>query len=193
MKSKLWLFVTIGLIVVFAYFTDEPVVNKVRASNVFLIQNPDFKGDVNVVDFELPDFMRYSTNADLLSKGIFENVGGRAVFRIPRNRHWDNPDDLDFYLVIDEELFWSKWSVLAVAKGDTSFTPVLPNRVTTQDIEIVGLVKKQPKTTSGNAVAFNSRGFEWSESRRNQIARTIKDAIKHGTPPDPFKNVRDFR
>ena len=193
MKSKLWLFVPIGLIVVFAYFTDEPVVNKVRASNVFLIQNPAFKGDVNVVDFELPDFMRYADNDKLLASGLYEKVGQKAVFRIPLNRHWDNPDDLDFYLVIDEELFWSRWSVLAVAKGDTSFTPVLPNRVTTQDIEIVGLVKKQPKTTSGNAVAFNSRGFEWSESRRNQIARTIKDDIKNGKRPDPIKNVRDFR
>ena len=140
-------------------------------------------------NFDLPDFLRHADNDELLASGLYEKVGQKAVMRIPRNRHWDNPDSLNFYLVIDEELFWSRWSVLAVAKGDTSFTPVLPNRVTTQDIEIVGLVKKQPKTTSGNAVAFNSRGFEWSESRRNQIARTIKDDIKNGKRPQPFKNV----
>lgn len=133
------------------------------------------------LDFGL---LAYLDSAGLYEKGWVHKRGDNYTIVIPSKVTWENPDGLDFYLVRDNTLVWRGYDVVAIQKGDTTFTPILPQEIVVDEYRVSGikpgeLKRHRPRRTiKGNQVSLNAKGMLFTNAKRNKAAQKIKKEKK---------------
>ncbi len=129
-------------------------------------------------------FLVYLDSDSLYERGWVHKRGDNYTIVIPSKITWSNPGNLDFYLVRDNTLVWRGYDVVAIQKGDTTFTPVLPQEIVVDEYRVNGikpgeLKRHRPRRTiKANAVSLNAKGMLFTNAKRNKAAQKIKKEKK---------------